>query len=97
LGAVRELAALGERVGGAEYRREGVVGAADRVEVVLHAIAGLGLDDHPRPVVGERAAHVAGGGDGIAHVVQAVEAGDQVIARAGESVGAGDLEAQPVR
>ena len=27
LGAERELAALGERVGGAEHRREGVVGA----------------------------------------------------------------------
>ena len=39
---------------------------------------------------------MAGDGDRIAHVVQAVEARDQVVARAGESVGAGDLTTHAV-
>jgi len=60
--------------------REGVVGATDRVEVVLDPVGGRGLDDHPRPVVRECAAHVTGDGDRVAHVVQAVEAGYEVIA-----------------
>ena len=39
---------------------------------------------------------MAGNGDGVAHVVQAVKAGDQVIVQAGESFGGGYFEAQPV-
>ena len=47
--------------------------APDRVEVVLDAVVGERLDDHPGAVVGERLADVRRGADGIAHVVQAVE------------------------
>ena len=45
---------LGERVRDAEERREAVVDAADRVEVVRDRVAGGGLDDHPGAVRGER-------------------------------------------
>ena len=54
-------------------RRGGVEDAADRVEVVLDAVAGERLDDQPRAVAAERLAHVARRADRVAHVVQAVE------------------------
>ena len=41
-------------------------------------------------------ADVPGRGERVAHVVQAVEGGDQVVAGAGEGRGRGDLEAHPV-
>ena len=66
-----------------------VVGAADRVEVVLDAVAGARLDDHPGAVGGERLADVARGADRVAHVVQAVEHRDQVVARRRGSSAAG--------
>ena len=61
LRAEREPDLLRQRRGRAEQRREPVVRAADRVEVVLDAVAGRRLDDHPRAVGGERLAHVARG------------------------------------
>ena len=54
------------------------------------------LDDQPRAVGGECLADVAGGAEGVAHVVQAVEGGRQVITGAGELRGAGSLEGDPV-
>ncbi len=57
-----------------------VVGAADRVEVVLDAVAGHRLDDHPRAVRRERLVDVARGADRVAHVVQAVEHRHEVVA-----------------
>ena len=62
--------------------------AADRVEVVLDAVVGERLDDHPGAVGGQRLAHVRGGADRVAHVVQAVEEGDQVVAAARVVLGA---------
>ena len=50
LGAERQPDLLRERRRRAQQRREPVVRAADRVEVVLDAVAGVGLDDHPRAV-----------------------------------------------
>ena len=92
LRAEREPDGLGERGGRAEQRREAVVGAADRVEVVLDAVAGGGLDDHPRAVAVERAQDVAGGADRVAHVVQAVEHRHEVERAAGVGVGGRGLE-----
>ena len=79
LGAEGQAHLLGERGRRAQQRRERVVGAPDRVEVVLDAVAGLRLDDHPGAPRGERRVHVTGRADRIAHVVQAVEHGDQVV------------------
>ena len=45
-------------------------------------IAGEWLHDQPRAVVVERLEHVSGGAHGIAHVVQAVEGRDEVVAGA---------------
>ena len=48
------------------------------------------------PSGGQGAAHVPGRAQRVAHVVQAVEAGDQVVAGARERLCPGDLEADPV-
>ena len=50
LGAERQADVLRERRGRAQQRREPVVGAPDRVQVVLEPVAGGGLDDHPHAV-----------------------------------------------
>jgi hypothetical protein len=84
---------LRQRAGRAQVVREGVVGAPERVEVLLNGVARKRLDDHPGAVRGQRLADVAGGADRVAHVVQAIEHGDQVIALAGESGSGCDLEA----
>ena len=75
-------------LGRAEQRRERVVRAPDRVQVVLHAIAGPRLDDHPRAAGRERVAHLPRRGDRVAHVVQAVEAGRPGRRRPGQRLGA---------
>ena len=49
-------------------------------------VVGKRLDDHPRAVFRERLADVRGGADGIAHVMQAVEDGDQVVVSARETI-----------
>ena len=93
LGAERERALLRERARRGEQRREAVVGAAERREVVLDAVAGGGLDDQPRPVAVEPLVHVARGAGRVAHVVQAVEHRHQVVLAAGEGGGVRGLEA----
>src|SRR5262249_45981023 len=62
----------------AHHRRSGVVDAADRVQIVFEPVAGDRLDDHPRavglqgwPAMRRRARRVA-------HIVQAIEKGDEV-------------------
>ena len=80
----------------ADERRGRVEEAAERVEVLLDAVAGERLDEQPgavRPSV----AHVRGGADRVAHVVQAVEERDEVVALPGNSFAARDLEASPDR
>ena len=81
---------------GAQQGREAVQGPSERVEVVLHPVAGHRLDDHPGAVGRQGLADVPGGADGIAHVVEAVEHGDEVISAARERVGRRDLEPDPV-
>src|SRR4051794_12052785 len=57
LRAEREPDLLRQRGRRAQQRGERVVGAADRVQVVLDAVAGVRLHDHPRAVRLERAEH----------------------------------------
>ena len=64
--------------------------------VVLCTLACVGLDDQPGAVGGQGVPDVAGRADGVTHVVQGVEDGDQVVAGAGEVGGRGDLEADAV-
>ena len=80
LGAEAVAAGLGAGVGHAEERGEAVVGATDRIEVVRDGVAGPRLDHHPGAVGGQRGADVAGRAERVAHVVQAVEGGDEVVA-----------------
>ena len=93
LGAEREPDVLRQRRRRAQQRREAVVGAADGVEVVLDAVAGGRLDDHPGAVGREHLADVPRGADRVAHVVQAVEHRHQVVAAAGVARRRRDLEA----
>ena len=87
---------LGARGGRADQRRGRVEDAAHRVEVVLDAVAGERLDDHPGAVGRERLAHVPRGADRVAHVVQAVEERDEVVAVPGIVLGRGQLERDAV-
>jgi len=54
------------------------------------------LDEQPRPLGGQGLAHVARDADGIAHVVQGVEEGHEVVARARIVLGARGLESNAV-
>src|SRR5205823_3245083 len=74
--------AAGLRAGGrhADVRGERVVDPAHRVEVIRQRVAGQRLDDQPGAVRVERLPDVPGRADRVAHVVQAVEGGDEVIA-----------------
>ncbi len=85
-------AVLGERAGDAQERGERVVDTADLVEVVGHSVAGGGLDDHPGAVRREHLPDVTCRADRVAHVVQAVEAGHQVVWAAAESLRRRDVE-----
>ena len=96
LGAEPEPDVLGERGGGAEQGGEPVEGAADRVEVVLGAVACVGLDDQPGAVGGQGAAGRGGPRRRGRPCRAGVEEGDQVVAGAGVVGGRGDLEADPV-
>ena len=90
-------ARVGDRVRDADQRRAGVEEPADRVEVVLGAVARLRLDEHQRPVGRERLADVARRGGRIAEVVEGVEETDEVVPLARERVGSRHLEPHPLR
>ena len=92
----READLLGQRRRRAQQRREPVERPPHRVQVVLDAVARVRLDDHPRPIRRERRANVPGCADRVAHVVQAVEHRDEVVALAAVPGGGRDLEADPV-
>src|SRR4029077_10614322 len=76
---------LRERVRRADERRHRVEEPADRVQVVLDLVVREGLDQHPRPVAMERAAEMAGGADGIAHVVETIEERHEIVVAPGEA------------
>src|SRR5207248_473558 len=69
---------------------------ASRVQVARHVVGGHGLDDEPGAVGLERLADVPGRGQRVAHVVQAVEGGGQVVPGPGEGRRRGHLEVDPV-
>ena len=89
-------ARLGQRAGRAHERREPVVEAPDRVEVLLDRVARERLDEHHRAAGGEHVRRVARGGERVPEVVERVEERHEVVARAGVVRGAGDLEAHAV-
>src|SRR5215217_7491913 len=91
LGAEREPDLLRQRRRRADERREAVVHAADRVEVLLDPVAGGGLDDHPAPVRSKQLADVPRSAGGVAHVVQAIEHRHEVVAAAGMAGPRSDL------
>ena len=96
LGAERRADRLRQRGRRAQQRREAVVGPAHGVEVVLDPVAGGRLDEQPHAVGGEGLVHPLGRADRVAHVVQGVERGHEVVARAAELRGRGHLEVDPV-
>src|SRR5215218_7763268 len=96
LGAEREPDLLGQGRRRADERREAVVHAADRVEVLLDPVAGGGLDDHPAPVRSKQLADVPRSAGGVAHVVQAIEHRHEVVAAAGMAGPRSDLERDAV-
>ena len=83
LGAEDVRAVLRDGVGAAHGRRGGIVEAADRIDVVLDAVAGERLDQHERAVLGHGARRVPHRIDRPAHVVQAVEEADEVVVALG--------------
>jgi hypothetical protein len=70
---------LRDGVGAAQRGRGSVVEPADRIDVVLDAIAREWLDQHDRAVIGHGVCSVPGGINRPAHIVQAIEEADQVI------------------
>ena len=96
LRAERESDLLRERRRRAQQRRERIVGTSHRVEVLLHAVAGVRLDDHPRAVGAQRQADVARGPDRVAHVMQAIEHRHEVVVAVTVRRRRLDLEANPV-
>ena len=93
LRAERRADLLRQRGRHADHRRAGIVEPADRVQIVLQAVAGHRLDDHPGAVRLQRLADMRGRAGRIAHVVQAVEEGHQVEVRCRIILGRADLEA----
>ncbi len=87
---------LRQRCRGAQQGREAVVGAPHRVEVVLDVVARGRLDEQPDPVGGEGLVHPLRRAHRVAHVVQGVEGGHQVVAGAAERGCRGHLELDPV-
>ena len=80
----------------ADERGERVVDPAHRVEVLRQRVAGQRLDDQPGAVRVDRLPDVPGRADRVAHVVQAVEGGDEVVPGPGEGLRGRDLEPGPV-
>ena len=70
--------------------------ASDRVEVVFQMIVSKRLDDHPRPVFGQRLLDMLTGADRITHVMQAIKKCNQIIAARRKFLGAGLRERDAV-
>ena len=68
----------------------------DRPEVVRDRVSGERLDDHQRPVLGERLVRAPGRAQRIAQVVERVEEADQVVARSRVRAARGPLELDPL-
>src|SRR5262249_59724012 len=70
----------------AHQGRDRVEDATHRVEVVLDVVVGERLDQEPGPVLVEGSAYVARRAHRVAHVVEAIEEGDAVVAGAREAL-----------
>ncbi len=80
----------------ADQRRARVEHPADRVEVVLGAVACLRLHEHQRPVGRQRLAKVSRRPGRVAEVVEGVEQADEVVPLDRQCTGSRDLEAHPL-
>ncbi len=76
----------------AERSREGIVDAADRMQVLLQASPAAGSTINRVPLLVQRGAYMGDRAHWIAQVVQTVEEGDQVVPVAGKLLGGGNLE-----
>ena len=79
----------------ADHGGDRVIQPADRVEVVADLVASRRLEQHERAVRRQRLSHVARDRERVAHVVEGVEDGDDVV-DAGIVRGAGDFEPDPI-
>ena len=75
---------LRPRAGRAQQRGKRVVDPANGIQIVLQLIIGKRLDDHPRAILGQRLPDVSSGSNWIAHVMQAVEDGNEIVISAGK-------------
>src|SRR5690606_19633534 len=80
-----------------DHGRGRVVETTDRIEIVLQAVTGYGLDDHPGPIRLQRFANVGCSTGRIAHVMQAIEARDEVEILAREILRKSHLEPRIIR
>ncbi len=87
---------LRSRAGRTQQRRQGVVDPSYRIQIVFQFIVGEGLNNHPGSIFAERLQNVVRGADRVAHVVQAVEDGDEIVVFAREILGFGDLKLHAV-
>src|SRR5450755_2340767 len=85
-------ALLRKRRGRTNEARAAVEDAPDRIEIVLQPIFGRRLDHHKCTVRGKRTANVLERANGIAHVVNAIEARNEVVGPAGKVRCRGDVE-----
>ena len=97
LRAERVAALLRQRVGQAQEQRAVVVQPTDRVEGALDRVGGVRLDQQPCAVRSQRLADPPSGTERVAHVVQAVEGGHQLVSGAREGLCRTYLEGDPVR
>ena len=56
-----------------------IIDAAHGIQIVLQLVIGKGLNDHPCAILGQRLPDVRSRPDGVAHVMQAIEDGDEVV------------------
>src|SRR5882757_1707945 len=87
---------LRQRCRRANEGRRVIEDAPDRVEIVLEIVMRKRLDDHPRPVLGQRFLDMLARSHGVAHVMQAIEERHQIIVFRRKILGAGLRERDAV-
>src|SRR4051795_556981 len=87
---------LGQRGRRADQGRAAVEDSADGIEVLLQPVVGEWFDQQQGAVLVQRPPDRAGHRDGVAHVVQTVEHGDEVVGVWCQFGGVCHLEAHPV-
>ena len=69
--------------GYADHRRRSVEDSAHRIQIIFHTVICERLHNHPGTILCERLLHVVRSADRIAHVMQTIEVGDEVVVLAG--------------